>query len=99
MVKHFLWLLKERRFGIPSRKAGLYLLEAFQRLAESRIDGGFDAGAIAAAEHVATKLFFGAQGRDADDPSARYANLYTPLMRLATYNPHRLVLRNVAGGA
>jgi len=96
-AKHFLWLLGERRFGIPRLKAGRHMIESLRRLAESWVGGQPDCRRIAAAEYTAARLFACADGRGLKDPVARYTYLQQQLARLATFNPHRVIYPQQGG--
>ncbi len=89
-LKHALWLIKEKRPGIPSSSVGISALSGLRSLAESWRPDRFDHEGLLRAEKIALHL---CRIRHADidaDPMNVYAGVHKLLADLSGFNPHKL---------
>jgi len=91
-LKHALWLLREKKAGIPRPSVGVSTLSGLRSLAESWQPGCLDHNGVRKAQEIAQHLFHVRRSEiDIDtDPMTAYAGLHDLLANLAGFNPHKL---------
>jgi len=91
-LKHFFWLCRKRRAGVPRPDAGLLTLNGLRALAEAWTDGATPAAAsLELAARAVCGVCFHGTGDMTSDPVAAYARMRSLLSSLAGFNPHRLL--------
>jgi hypothetical protein len=89
-LKHALWLLHEKRPGIPRLSVGTEALNGLRSLAEAWRPGQLDHDGIRKAEQIARHLCRMQHARIDADPMTTYAGVHKLLADLASFNPHKL---------
>lgn len=90
-LKHFLWLCRERRLGLPRPDAGLLTLRGLRALAEAWFQGPVpDAASLEVATKAVRGICFAGIGRPASGQLAAYIQLRGILSSLAEFKPHAL---------
>lgn len=89
-MKHALWLLREKRLGVPRFSVGTAALSGLRSLAESWRPGRLDHDSFRKAEQLAQHLFHIRRAEIDSDPMTAYAGIRDLFASLAGFNPHKL---------
>ena len=89
-IKHALWLLSEKRLGVPRLSVGTAALSGLRSLAESWRPGWIDRDGVRKAEQMAQHLFYVRRAEIDSNPMTAYASIRDLLVSLAGFNPHKL---------
>jgi len=89
-IKHALWLLREKRWGIPCQSISAANLRGLRIIAESWRLGQFDYDGVRKAEQLAESLYHVRPVDINADPMAAYVSVRELFASLAGFNPHKL---------
>jgi hypothetical protein len=89
-LKHALWLLREKRPGIPRPSVGVSALNGLRSLAESWRPDGLDHDGVRKAEQIARHLCHVRRDEIDANPMSAYVCVHNLLANLADFNPHKL---------
>ena len=89
-LKHALWLLREKRPGIPRPSVGVSSLIGLRSLAESWRPDGLDHDGVRKAEQIARHLCHVRRAEIDANPMSAYAGVHNLLANLVGFNPHKL---------